>query len=45
MLSMNAMQLANQLREVVLNVTWTANTNIKAQIENLDYLSCLKSHD
>lgn len=35
---MNAMQLANRLREVVLMRRWIANTNIKAQIKNSDYL-------
>jgi len=34
---MNSTQLANRLKEVILNGTWIANTNIKAQIENLDY--------
>ncbi|WP_178990717.1 DUF1572 family protein [Winogradskyella schleiferi] len=29
-------QLANRLREVILNGTWIANTNFKAQLENLD---------
>lgn len=30
-------QLANRLREVILNGTWIANTNFKNQIENLDW--------
>jgi hypothetical protein len=30
-------QLANRLREVILNGTWIANTNFKDQIENLDW--------
>jgi len=30
-------QLASRLREVILNGTWIANTNIKDQIENLDW--------
>jgi hypothetical protein len=30
-------QLANRLREVILNGTWIANTNLKDQIENLDW--------
>ncbi len=30
-------QLANQLREVILNGTWIANTNFKDQLENLDW--------
>lgn len=34
---MNSTQLANRLREVILSGTWIANTNIKDQIENLDY--------
>lgn len=34
---MNSTQLANRLREVILNGTWIANTNIKSQIENIDY--------
>ncbi len=29
--------LANRLREVVLNGTWIANTNFKDQLENLDW--------
>lgn len=33
----NNKQLANRLREVILNGTWIANTNFKAQIEHLDY--------
>ena len=32
-----AQQLANRLREVILNGTWIANTNYKAQLEGLDY--------
>ena len=34
---MNSTQLANRLRKVILSGTWIANTNIKDQIENLDY--------
>lgn len=34
---MNSTQLANRLGEVILSGTWIANTNIKDQIENLDY--------
>ena len=34
---MNSTQLANRLGEVILNGRWIANTNIKDQIENLDY--------
>ena len=30
-------QLANRLREVILNGTWIANTNYKDQLENLDW--------
>ena len=30
-------QLANRLREVILNGTWIANTNFKTQLENLDW--------
>lgn len=30
-------QLANQLREVILNGTWIANTNYKHQLEHLDW--------
>jgi len=30
-------QLANRLREIILNGTWIANTNFKGQIENLDW--------
>ena len=30
-------QLANRLREVVLNGTWIANTNYKAQLEGTDW--------
>ncbi len=30
-------QLANRLREVILNGTWIANTNFKDQLENLDW--------
>ncbi|WP_299365928.1 DUF1572 domain-containing protein [Winogradskyella sp.] len=30
-------QLANRLREVILNGTWIANTNYKDQIEHLDF--------
>lgn len=30
-------QLANRLREVILNGTWIANTNFKHQLENLDW--------
>ncbi len=30
-------QLANRLREVVLEGTWVANTNFKDQLENLDW--------
>jgi len=32
-----AQQLANRLREVILNGTWVANTNYKTQLEGLDY--------
>lgn len=32
-----AQQLANRLREVILNGTWIANTNYKAQLKGLDY--------
>ena len=34
---MNSTQLSNRLGEVILSGTWIANTNIKDQIENLDY--------
>lgn len=30
-------QLANRLRELILNGTWIANTNYKDQLENLDW--------
>ncbi len=30
-------QLANRLREVILNGTWIANTNYKDQLEDLDW--------
>ena len=30
-------QLANRLRQVILNGTWIANTNYKDQLENLDW--------
>lgn len=30
-------QLANRLREVILNGTWIANTNYKDQLESLDW--------
>ncbi|GAA4246270.1 DUF1572 domain-containing protein [Winogradskyella damuponensis] len=30
-------QLANRLREVILNGTWIANTNYKNQLEDLDW--------
>ncbi len=30
-------QLANRLREVVLHGTWVANTNYKAELENIDW--------
>jgi hypothetical protein len=30
-------QLASRLQEVILNGTWIANTNFKAQIEHLDW--------
>ena len=30
-------QLANRLREIILNGTWIANTNFKDQLENLDW--------
>lgn len=30
-------QLANRLREVILNGTWIANTNFKKQLESLDW--------
>ncbi len=29
--------LANRFREVILNGTWIANTNFKAELQNLDY--------
>ena len=32
-----AQQIANRLREVILNGTWIANTNFKAQLNNLNY--------
>lgn len=35
-------ELANRLREVVLNGTWIANTNIKDQLENLDWKNANK---
>jgi len=34
---MTSTQLSNRLREAILNGTWIANTNIKFQIENIDY--------
>ncbi len=33
----NQIQLANRFREVILNGTWVANTNYKAQLQNLDW--------
>lgn len=33
----NTQQLANRLKEVILNGTWVANTNYKDQLENLDW--------
>lgn len=30
-------QLANRLREVILNGTWIANTNLKDQLEDIDW--------
>lgn len=38
-------QLANRLREVILNGTWIANTNFKDQIENLDWKTATKKID
>lgn len=32
-----SMQLANRLREVILNGTWIANTNYKDQLEKIDW--------
>lgn len=33
----NSKQLANRLREVILNGTWIANTNFKNQLEHTDW--------
>ncbi|MNK34401.1 hypothetical protein D3C87_529070 [compost metagenome] len=35
-------QLANRFREVILNGTWIANTNYKAQLEGLDWQIAIK---
>lgn len=35
-------QLANRLREVILNGTWIANTNYKDQLESLDWKMATK---
>lgn len=37
-------QLANRLREVILNGTWIANTNFKNQLESLDWEIATKKH-
>lgn len=36
-------QIAERLREVLLNGTWIANTNCKEQIENLDWQEAIRS--
>lgn len=36
-------QLARRLEEVILNGTWIANTNFKAQIMNVDVIKATKS--
>ncbi|PZD79275.1 DUF1572 domain-containing protein [Mesonia sp. K7] len=37
-------QLANRLREVILNGTWIANTNFKNQLEGLDWKMATKKY-
>lgn len=37
-------QLANRLREVILNGTWIANTNFKNQLESLDWKTATKKY-
>ncbi len=37
-------QLANRLREVILNGTWIANTNFKNQLESLDWEIATKKY-
>ena len=37
-------QLANRLREVILNGTWIANTNFKNQLESLDWKIAIKKY-
>lgn len=36
---MKSKELADRLREVILNGTWVANTNFKDQIEDMDFQS------
>lgn len=36
-MNVKSQQLANRFREVILSGTWIANTNYKAQLENLDW--------
>ncbi len=33
-----SIQLANRFREVILNGTWVANTNLKAQLADVDWM-------
>ena len=40
----NSEQLANRLREVILNGTWIANTNFKNQLESLDWKIATKKY-
>lgn len=39
-----SVQLANRLREVILNGTWIANTNFKDQLEALDWELAVRKH-
>lgn len=38
-----AKQLANRLREVILNGTWVANTNFRDQLNDLDWSLAIKT--
>lgn len=37
-------QIANRLREVILNGTWIANTNYKKELEHLDWQTATAKH-
>lgn len=37
-------QLANRLREVILNGTWIANTNFKDQLVSIDWIEATKKY-